>query len=100
MGVVAGTSFFAGAVLGLRFKVSVLVPAMLVASVVVSITAIDSRVGLWLLALMVIVAVTSMQVGYLLGAAASPLFEVTTKQDAGVASRSSDAVEGPVRSRR
>lgn len=97
MGVV--TSFFAGAVLGLRFKVSVLVPALFVAAVVVGISAVHSGVDLWSLALAVIAAVTSMQLGYLVGVVASTLFEVRTSHG-GAASRSSDAVERTVRLRR
>jgi len=71
MGVVLGTSFLAGAVLGLRFKVLVLLPAMFVTAVVVGIAAINSLSGLWSLALMVIVATTAIQLGYLVGAMAS-----------------------------
>lgn len=97
MGVV--TSFFAGAVLGLRFKVSVLVPALFVAAVVVGISAAHSGVDLWSLALAVIAAVTSMQLGYLVGVVASTLFEVRTSHGDAV-SRSSDAVERTVRLRR
>jgi hypothetical protein len=98
MELVAGASFMAGAVLGLRFRVSVLVPALFVASVVAGISAVDSRVDLWSLALAVIVAVTSMQLGYLVGVVASPLFEVKTSRE-GVPSRSSEAMERPVRAR-
>ena len=94
MGIVAGSGFIAGAVLGLRFKLLALLPAMLVASVVVGIIAIDS--DLWSLVLTLIVAFSSIQVGYLVGAVAGALFEVRTKRDEGGASQSSHAGEKPI----
>jgi len=98
MGVVAGTSFLAGAVLSLRLKVWAFIPAMFVASVVVGISTVASRVDLWSVAVAVIVALTAMQLGYLIGAVASTLFDVRSNCE-GAPSRSSDAVERPVRLR-
>jgi hypothetical protein len=71
MGLIAGTTFLAGAVLGVRFKVLVLFPAMLVAIAAVGIVAIDNRVDLWSFVLMVTIAVVSIQVGYVVGAIAT-----------------------------
>ena len=93
MELVAGTSFLAGAALSLRLNVWALIPASLIALVVLGIAAIHSFVDLWSFALMAIVAIAAMQMGYLVGAAASPFFDArTTHEDA-----PSGVVDRPVR---
>jgi hypothetical protein len=95
MGLIAGTSFLAGAVLGFRFNVWALIPASLL--VALGVAAIDGFVDLWSLVLTLIVTVTSTQAGYLVGAAVNALFEVGAKQNIGAGSRSNDALGRPVR---
>jgi len=56
-----------GAVLGLRFKVLVLVPVICVALAIVLVDGIARGDGLWWLALAMIVITTSLQLGYILG---------------------------------
>jgi hypothetical protein len=56
-----------GVVLGLRFKVFVLVPVICVALAVVVVEGIASGDELWRLALAMIVIATSLQLGYFLG---------------------------------
>jgi hypothetical protein len=81
MGLVAGTSFLAGAVLGLRFEVWALIPASLIALVALGIAAIDRFVDLWSFALTAIVAIAAMQMGYLVGAGATPFFDARTDHE-------------------
>ena len=97
MELVAGTSFLAGVALSLRFNAWALIPASLIALVALGIAAIDSSIDLWSFALTAIVAIAAMQMGYLVGAVASPFFDArTTHEDA--PTRSSGVVERPVRS--
>jgi hypothetical protein len=56
-----------GAVLGLRFKVLVLVPVICVALAIVLVDGIARGDGLWWLALAMVVIATSLQLGYILG---------------------------------
>ncbi len=56
-----------GAVLGLRFKVLVLVPVICVAIPIVLAAGIAHGDGVWRLALAMVVIATSLQVGYILG---------------------------------
>jgi hypothetical protein len=99
MGLVAGASFLAGTVLGLRFKLLVLLPAMLVAVLVAGAAAIGGNAGLWPLALMAIITVVSLQVGYLVGAVASCVFDIEDNEREDLAPRSDDALQRPVRLR-
>jgi hypothetical protein len=96
MGLVAGTSFLAGAALSLRFNAWALIPASLIALVALGIAAIDSSIDLWSFALTAIVAIAAMQMGYLVGAGASTLFDTRTDHE-DAPTRSSDVVERPVR---
>ena len=95
MGLVAGTSFLAGAALSLRFKVWALIPASLIAVVALGIAAIDSLVDLWSFPLTAIVAIAAMQMGYLVGAGASSFFEARTHHEH---ARSGGVVGRPMRS--
>lgn len=61
------TSGIVGTVLGLRYKVIVLLPAISVALVIVVIAAIAHGDGLWQMTLMMIGSVTCLQLGYVLG---------------------------------
>jgi hypothetical protein len=56
-----------GAVLGVRFKVLVLVPAICAALPVVVVAEIARGEGIWGLALATIVVASSLQIGYILG---------------------------------
>ena len=96
MGLVAGTSFLAGAALSLRFNAWALIPASLIALVALGIAAIDSSVDLWSFALTAIVAIAAMQMGYLVGAGARCLFDARTNHE-DAPTRSSGVVERPVR---
>jgi hypothetical protein len=95
MGLVAGTSFLAGAALSFRFNAWALIPASLIALIVLGIAAIGSFVDLWSFALTAIVAIAAMQMGYLVGAGASSLFKARTNHEG---ARSTGVVEKPVRS--
>ena len=59
-----------GVLLGLRYKVLVLIPVFFVVLAIVAIAAILGLDGPWRLASMLVVVVTSVQLGYLLGNAA------------------------------
>jgi hypothetical protein len=96
MGLVAGTSFLAGAALSLRFNVWALIPASLIALVALGIAAIHSFVDLWSFALTAIVAIAALQMGYLVGAGASFVFDARTNHE-DAPTRSTDVVERPVR---
>jgi hypothetical protein len=65
--ILAMISFLAGAVLGLRFKVLVLVPAIGLASAVVAVDGIGLQDGVWRVAGMIVVVATFLQLGYLGG---------------------------------
>jgi hypothetical protein len=56
-----------GAVLGLRFKVFVLVPVISIALVIVAVDGVARGDELWRLAVSMIVIATAVQVGYILG---------------------------------
>ncbi len=92
---IAGTSFLAGAMLGLRFKVLVLLPAMLLATIVAGIAAIENRLDVWSFALVAITAVASLQVGYVVGAMASAF--VGADQRPGLSFASADKTESVIR---
>jgi hypothetical protein len=71
----ASICFLAGAVLGLRFKVLILVPAIGLSVVVVAMAnGIVLGESAWRLALVVVVAATSIQLGYVLGTVAQLFF--------------------------
>jgi hypothetical protein len=63
----ASVGVLLGAVLGLRFKVLVLVPVICAALPIVVVAGIARGEGLWRLALAMIVVATSLQLGYILG---------------------------------
>jgi hypothetical protein len=56
-----------GAVLGLRFKVFVLVPVICIALAIVAVDGVARGDELWRLAISMIVIATALQVGYILG---------------------------------
>jgi hypothetical protein len=56
-----------GFVLGLRFRVLVLVPVILVCIVVIAGVGIALRAGLWPIAIAIIITAFGVQVGYLIG---------------------------------
>jgi hypothetical protein len=58
-----------GAVLGMRFKVLILLPAIVASFLVIGAVGIGSSTGLGFVALAAIVAATCLQLGYLIGVA-------------------------------
>ena len=62
-----------GALLELRFKVLILIPIFLVMSVIVAIAAIVGAEQPWRLALILVVVMIALQVGYLLGSTAAAM---------------------------
>jgi hypothetical protein len=58
-----------GAVLGLRFKVMVLVPTIAISLIVIALVALTFGSGIWMAVIETVIAVTLVQVGYLCGAA-------------------------------
>jgi len=65
--------FLIGTLLGLRFRVLILVPTTLIGSLLVVGIAIGSGSSAWRAVVVAIMAATSLQIGYLGGAAASLL---------------------------
>jgi hypothetical protein len=74
MAALASICFLVGAVLGLRFKVLILVPAIGLLVVVASASGIVLGESLWRLALVVVVAATAIQLGYVSGTVAQLFF--------------------------
>ena len=62
------TAILAGAVLGLRFKILVLVPASVVGSAATLGATIAQGGGLWFLVLALVLVISALQIGYLSGA--------------------------------
>jgi hypothetical protein len=58
-----------GAVLGLRFRVLVLVPTIAISLMVIALVALTFGSGIWMALIETVIAVTLVQVGYLCGAA-------------------------------
>jgi hypothetical protein len=58
-----------GAVLGLRFKVMVLVPTFAISLIVIAMVNVALGSGMWMWVVETVIAVTLVQVGYLCGAA-------------------------------
>lgn len=56
-----------GAMLGLRFKVAILVPAIIIGSVVILAIGMSSGNNFWSVLLVMIVMITALQMGYLSG---------------------------------
>jgi hypothetical protein len=67
MFILAMISFLAGAMLGLRFKVFVLVPAIGLALAVVAVNGIGVEDGVWRIVGTMVVAATFLQLGYVGG---------------------------------
>jgi hypothetical protein len=74
MAALASICFLVGAVLGLRFKVLILVPAIGFATVVVTANGIVIGESLWRLASVVVVAAMAIQLGYVSGTVAQLFF--------------------------
>ena len=62
------TAILAGAVLGLRFKILVLVPATVIGSAATLGATITQGNGLWFLLLTLVLVIFALQIGYLSGA--------------------------------
>jgi len=62
-----------GAILGLRFKVLVLLPATLATGVVIAAVSVSTGTGVWWTVILTVMGVTLLQIGYLGGAAISLL---------------------------
>jgi hypothetical protein len=62
------TAILAGAVLGLRFKILVLVPATVIGSAATLGASITQGNGLWFLLLALVLVISALQIGYLSGA--------------------------------
>ena len=74
MAALAGICFLVGAVLGLRFRVLILVPAIGLVAAGVTANGIVIGDSLWRLALVMVVAATAIQLGYVGGTVAKVLF--------------------------
>lgn len=74
MTAVASICFLVGAALGLRFRVLILVPAVGFSAAVVAAGGFVNGESLWRLALLLVVGVTAIQLGYISGAFARLLF--------------------------
>ncbi len=61
------TIFLAGAALGLRFKVMILVPALILTALFAAIVELTRGDQFWSIAVTMILLVTAIQVGYLAG---------------------------------
>jgi hypothetical protein len=61
------TIFFAGAALGLRFKVMILVPALILTALFAAIVGVTRGDQFWSIAVAMILLGTAIQVGYLAG---------------------------------
>jgi hypothetical protein len=77
MAALAGICFLVGAVLGLRFKVLILVPAIGFSMVVATANGIVRGEGVWWLASVAVVAATATQLGYIAGSVGQVLFSPT-----------------------
>ena len=69
MMMLAMTGLLTGAMLGFRFKVSVLIPAIPVGAAVIFVVGVANSDSAWLTMLAMALAVTSLQIGYLGGTA-------------------------------
>jgi hypothetical protein len=69
---------FVGAVLGLRFKVLILVPAMSFALVLVAVSGALRGENIWVVTVRMVLVVTSVQLGYLGGAILQRLMRTLT----------------------
>jgi hypothetical protein len=83
-----------GAVLGLRFKVMVLAPTIALSLVIIAGVNLAFGTGLWMAVIETVIAVTSVQIGYL-GGAAIRLF-LATPQEATVQHASTAAASRPI----
>jgi len=97
MAALAGICFLVGAVLGLRFKVLILVPAIGFSVLVVTVNGIVLGESVWRLALVMVVAATAIQLGYIGGTVAQLLFRAagaTLRSKAGEHQPAPDAARG------
>jgi hypothetical protein len=62
-------SFFSGMVLGLRFKVLILIPASIIVATVTIAVGVTEGATAWSIVLMGLVVLTALEVGYLVGTA-------------------------------
>ena len=83
-----------GAVLGLRFKVMVLVPTIAICTMAIALGNIAFGGGAWMAAIETAIAITLAQVGYL-GGAAIRLF-LAAPRDAGARHASTAAASRPI----
>jgi hypothetical protein len=91
MAALVGICFLVGAVLSLRFKVLILVPAIGCSVVMVTANGIVLGESVWRLALAMVVAATAIQLGYIGGTVAQLLFRA-----AGATPRSQSGEYQPV----
>ena len=70
---ILSVSFLVGASLGARYKVFVLVPTTYIAAVVATVAGVELGYYFWSLLLFVLLAVTAMQLGYVIGMIARQL---------------------------
>lgn len=83
-----------GAVLGLRFKVMVLVPTIAISMILIAMVNVVLGFGIWMTVIETVIAVTLVQVGYLCGAAIR-LF-LAGSRDAEVRHASTAAASRPI----
>ncbi len=67
MTILAMTALLIGALLGLRFKVFILVPAIFIGSVATFGVAVTHNISFWLTLLALIMEIAALQVGYIVG---------------------------------
>jgi len=78
-------AFVAGAFLAQRFRIVILIPLLLLAACAAVVAAFASGAGAWHFILVAIVAVVSLQIGYLAGAAFRTWGHAASKQGDGSA---------------
>lgn len=83
-----------GAVLGLRFRVMVLLPTIALSAVVIICLNVAWGTGLWMAAIETVIALTSVQIGYLIGVGVR-IFLDQSRLSVGAMSRSHPAL--PIR---
>jgi hypothetical protein len=75
MGIMITLSALCGAVLGLSFNVFILFPALIVAALGVGLIEIARGDQAWIVIVTILLVVTTIQIGYLIGSVASPALE-------------------------
>ena len=88
-------STLVGATLGLRFKVSILIPAIAVAFLLVIVTELARATGVGSIALAMVLVATFLQLGYLFGIATRFVIAASRASRIGRLSRSRQLLQAP-----